>query len=81
MNNKLDDLLPFDAYREMRLEVFPSRTSLEWFTRRNRDKLIEKGALFLIAGRKLVQPERYDEVVRAEGQRAAEARHPRAGSV
>jgi hypothetical protein len=54
-------------YQAERETCFPSGTSLQWFIRTNRDKLVEGGALVQIAGRLLVHPDKFDAVALAVG--------------
>ena len=50
---------------------FPTRHSLEWFLRRNRDQLAERGALILVAGRLQFHPTRFQAAVVEIGRQAA----------
>ena len=60
---ELHKLKPPHKYQAAREEVFPSATSLAWFMRQHRARLIEAGALVQIAGRNLLHEERCDRVV------------------
>jgi len=68
----LANLLDMESYREQRSHVFQSSQSLHWFLRNHRDDLIDAGALIYIAGRKKIEPSRFDECVLAIGKRTAE---------
>ena len=59
-------------YRNPREHLFPSQGSLDWFIRRERDRLVKAGALRLIAGRWMVAPEAFDLVVLEVGQQDAQ---------
>jgi len=51
-------------YRESgRTEIFPSPASLQWFIRCNKSALIERKALLMPTGRKLINPVAFDLVV------------------
>jgi len=60
---ELGQLKPPHKYQATREEVFPSSTSLAWFMRQNRARLVEAGALLQISGRNLVHCEKFDAVV------------------
>lgn len=60
----LFDLQPPPQYRASgREHIFPSPGSLDWFIRRERERLVKAGALRLIAGRWMVVPSAFDRVV------------------
>lgn len=59
------------TYQRQNSEVFASPESLKWFVRRNRDELVQAGALVMPVGKKLVVVERFDQVVMTIGQRRA----------
>lgn len=50
---------------------FPTRHSLEWYLRRNRDQLAARGALILVAGRLQFHPARFQNAVVEIGRQAA----------
>ncbi len=77
------DLVPLPAYQEQRRHVFPSPESLRWFVRTNHDELVRRGALTMPAGRKLINPGPFDQVVVEVGAKkaAASRRTVEAGSV
>lgn len=50
---------------------FPTRHSLEWYLRRHRDQLAERGALILVAGRLQFHPVRFQAAVVEIGRQAA----------
>lgn len=60
---ELNKLKPPHKYQAQREEVFPSATSLAWFMRQHRARLIEAGALVQISGRNLLHEERFDKLV------------------
>lgn len=53
-----------EDYREQgRAHLFPSDTSLRWFIKRNRSRLIAADAVLMVAGRLMVAPAMFDVVV------------------
>jgi hypothetical protein len=50
-------------YQAERQNVFPSMSSLNWFVRQHRDHLVQRGALVAPAGRKLIEPDKFDSYV------------------
>ena len=57
----LKSLVPSEHWRKSEApHVFPTKSSLEWFGRQHRDRLVSSGALLLRWGRagSLVDPER-----------------------
>lgn len=60
-------------YQATRGTVFAARESLHWFIRRNRPALVDRHALFLVAGRKLIDPDQFDQAVLDIGARNAKA--------
>jgi hypothetical protein len=73
ISNGLQALATVEQYRASREHVFSSPTSVEWFIRMNRSTLAERGALFLIAGRRMINPAAFDAVVLSVGQASAQA--------
>jgi hypothetical protein len=74
---QLSDLMSPDDYPNSstdRKRFFPSVYSLQWYIRKNRDALIQHGALLLIAGRYYVQPGSFDACVVQLGSQAAQRR-------
>jgi len=71
------DLLPLPQYRERRQQVFPSEESLRWFVRCHQRELIERGALVMPTGRKLIAPQSFDLAVFEIGSRMASERGAR----
>lgn len=71
MSQDLQALVLPDAYRDSRAHLFPSAQSFIWFSRRNRKRLADAGALVVIGGRYMVDPAKADEVVLAVGREAA----------
>lgn len=67
---QLDKLITLAEYQSARTHVFPSRASLDWFIRRHRQRIIDAGAMSIPAGRKLIDNERFDQVVVDVGQSA-----------
>ena len=49
----LSNLVTPDQYQEGRKHVFPAPQSLDWYVRNHRSKLVECGAVLLIAKRQL----------------------------
>jgi hypothetical protein len=56
-------------YQQARQHLFPSFGSLQWYMRRNRPELEKSGALLMIAGRLMVDPASFDQVVVDAGRR------------
>ena len=57
-------LVTLQDYRESgRTDIFPSPASLQWFIRCNKSALIERKALLMPTGRKLINPVAFDQVV------------------
>lgn len=54
-------------YQESRQNLFPSPSSMEWYARQNRDRLIDGGALLKHSGRWYIHPEKFDACVFAIG--------------
>jgi len=54
---------PKDYISDGRTHVFPSETSIKWFIRNNKIKLLETGAVLKLAGRTLIDMDRFDKVV------------------
>lgn len=61
-------LQPPHKYQATREAVFPSPTSLQWFIRRHRARLIEADALLQVSRRNLIHPDKFDAEVLAIGQ-------------
>lgn len=64
-------LLSLPAYAEQRRNIFPSLNSASWFVRQNRARLVEAGALLVVAGRKVVNAPAFDDEIIAIGREAA----------
>jgi hypothetical protein len=60
-------------YIAQRQHLFPSQPSFDWFVRRNRDALVQAGAMLRPTGRWLVQPDSFDQAVLAIGTQRAKA--------
>lgn len=61
-------------YVAARSHVFPGVESLRWFERSHRAELIERGAIIMPNGRKLIDPVAYDQAVIDIGKRMAAGR-------
>lgn len=66
----ITDLQLLQEYREARQRQFQSESSVDWFCRKHRDRLVSAGALLKISGRTWVHPARFDQVVIEEGSAA-----------
>lgn len=58
-------------YVAQRSQVFPGVESLRWFERQHRAELLERGAILMPNGRKLLDPEAFDRAVVEIGKRLA----------
>ena len=54
---------PKDYVFDGRTHIFPSETSIRWFIRKNKQKLIETGAVLTLAGRTLLDIDVFDKMV------------------
>lgn len=72
MESELQGLRTLAQYREGREHIFPSPTSLEWTCRRLRAELVREGALLVINGRRMVDPQVFDAVILNAARRAAQ---------
>lgn len=54
---------PKDYIFDGRTHIFPSETSIRWFIRKNKQKLLETGAVLTLAGRTLVDIDVFDRLV------------------
>jgi hypothetical protein len=61
-------------WRSSNPHLFPSDTSLRWHLRRYREEYVAAGALLEIAGRLVVDPRKFESVLREVGARAAAER-------
>lgn len=68
------DLKPPREYLQGREHIFPSVESLRWFTRQHHAELIERQALVMPSGRKLVNVPAMDRAVIEIGAKLASAR-------
>lgn len=75
MSDEITCLLTLPQYRDQRQHLFPSDGSLTWFIRRHRDALVKAGAYLMIAGRRQVNPARFDEMVLKVGAQDAASSH------
>lgn len=66
----LNNLLSMEDYQKSRSHIFPSRASLDWFIRQNREVLMELGALSWPTRRLMIQELAFDNAVLIIGQRA-----------
>lgn len=69
-SNLLEDLTTVDAYQASRANVFPSLASLKWFIRQYSPMAWRNGALVKLAGRRLIHPTKFDELVLETGKHA-----------
>lgn len=67
-------LVGLHEYGVSREHVFPSRTSMDWFLRKNKPALVAEGALINDRWSVVRCPCQVDAYVLAEGSRAAAAR-------
>lgn len=65
----LSELVRPEQYRSERDNVFSSDQSLTWYTRKNKKRLEEAGALLHIAGRLWINPKLFDSCVLEAGAR------------
>lgn len=66
----LNNLLSMEDYQKSRSHIFPSKSSLEWFLRVNREVLMELNALSWPTRRLMVNELAFDNAVLIVGQRA-----------
>lgn len=59
----LSRLLRLDAYQALRKDLFPSIGSLQWQVRQFRSTLEAERAIFIIAGKTLLDPIAFDRVI------------------
>lgn len=69
-NMALNNLLAMEDYQKSRSHIFPSRASLDWFIRQNREALMELHALSWPTRRLMIQELAFDNAVLIIGQRA-----------
>jgi len=67
-------MLPLTEYQQQRPHIFPSLDSLRWFIRQNHAALIERHALLMPTGRKLISPGLFDAFVVEVGAKKAQER-------
>lgn len=67
----LSDVRRLPDYRERRTHIFPSDGSLTWFVRQHKARLVEAGALVMLAGQWHAHESKFDAAVLAIGQDAA----------
>lgn len=67
----LDEFVDLAALHSSVATTFPTLDSVRWFVRRNRDALVEHGALIVVAGRMRFHPARFKQATVLVGQRAA----------
>lgn len=70
----LDAFVEFQDLHQSVQSIFQTEDSLKWFLRRNRAKLVDSGAMIIIAGRMRFHPERFKQTAVEIGQRAAHKR-------
>lgn len=73
----LNVLRKLPAYRERREHIFQSEHALQWFVRRNRQPLINCGALVFLTGQWYAHESLFDDYVLKAGAAAA-AQHSEA---
>ncbi len=61
---------PMEYRADGRTTIFPSEASLGWFIRKNKARLVESGAILAPTGRKLINPQVFDQVVLEIGSEA-----------
>lgn len=71
--NQLAKLKTPDGYQADRANIFPSKTSLQWFMRTRREQLVAANAVLVPAGRVMIDPDAFDCVVIAVGTQMAQA--------
>lgn len=69
----LNNLLSMEDYQKSRSHIFPSKSSLEWFLRVNREVLMELNALSWPTRRLMVNELAFDNAVLIVGQRALQS--------
>ena len=62
-SSPLSRLMSLEAYRAGREHIYPSDTSLRWFIRVQRGRLLAKSALLVLNGRLMVDPDSFDQAV------------------
>lgn len=67
----LDEFVDLDTLQAGVATIYPTPDSIRWFVRRNRDALVERGALIVITGRMRFHPGRFKQAAVEIGQRAA----------
>lgn len=66
MNTTLEQLQAPDEYRSStpgRQRLFPSKGAFDWYYRTHRDDLVRCRAVLMICGRRMVNPELFDNFV------------------
>jgi hypothetical protein len=74
LQTTLSHLQKLQEYRLERQHIFQSAGALDWFVRTHRSRLIDAGALMLLAGSWHVNPSAFDITVLEIGQQAAKGR-------
>lgn len=59
----VDRLVTPGDYQAARARIFPSEASLRWHLRVHRADLAAEGAVVRLAGRLLIDPDRFDEAI------------------
>lgn len=62
-----------EEYQKQRSTIFPSRSSLDWFIRVNREELMELNALSWPTRRLMIRADAFDEAVLAIGKKALQS--------
>ena len=68
---EVSGLVAPSEYQAARTRLFPSPQSWAWFQRQHRSKLVEAGALLVVAGRNILVEDLTDQVVLEVGRRSA----------
>ena len=59
----IERLVTLEDYQSTRVRIFPSESSLKWHLRVHRADLAAGGAILRVAGRLLIDPPKFDQVV------------------
>lgn len=72
MESTVAHLISLSDYRSNgRSAVFPSAYSLDWFIRKHKQILLDRGAIISPTGRKLINPTEFDQLVLEIGAESA----------
>ncbi len=70
----ISEICSIDRYQSERVDIFPSRASIDWFIRKHRQRLWESRAIIAPTGRKLISPQAFDSLVIEIGAEATTGR-------